>query len=61
MVSGNSVANKVDAFDTSLTRSTPTALSTGRRSLAATTVGNYALFGGGSRYSDVVDAYVFNE
>jgi hypothetical protein len=49
----------VDAYDTSLTRSTPTALSTARRYLAATTVGDYALFGGGnaSSYSSVVDAY----
>ena len=37
----------------SLTKSTPTALSTARYKLAATTVGNYALFGGGMyNYSD---------
>ena len=39
---------------------TITALSVARRSLAAATVGNYALFGGGysnSGYSDAVDAY----
>ena len=49
----------VDMYDTSLTRSTPTALSQGRSSLAATSVGNYALFGGGSASSNsaVVDAY----
>ena len=36
-----------------------TALSEGRQNLAATTVGNYALFGGGlgSSRSNVVDAY----
>ena len=37
----------VDAYDTSLTRFTPTSLSVGRKNLAATTVGSYALFGGG--------------
>ena len=43
----------------SLTRTTPTPLSAGRFSLAATTVGNYALFGGGygGGYSSTVDAY----
>ena len=50
----------VDAYNSSLTRSTPTALSEARSYLAATTVGNYALFGGGwgssSNYS-TVDAY----
>ena len=49
----------VDAYNTSLTRTTPTELSQARSGLAATTVGNYALFGGGvsSSYSAVVDAY----
>ena len=47
----------VDAYDTSLTRSTPTALSQARTRLAATSIGNYALFGGGSGPSAVVDAY----
>ena len=47
----------VDAYDQNLTRSTPTELSQARRTLAATTVGNYALFGGGSGPSAVVDAY----
>ena len=46
----------VDAYNTSLTRSTPTALSVARSYLAATTVGNYALFGGGI-VSETVDAY----
>jgi len=39
-----------------LTRSTPTALSVARRSLTATSVGDYALFGGG--YAAAVDATV---
>ena len=54
--SGSSSSNVVDAYDTSLTRSTPTALSRSRYALAATTIGDYALFGGGSS-SNVVDAY----
>ncbi len=42
-----------------LTRSIPTALSEARMYLAATNVGNYALFGGGytGYFTDVVDAY----
>jgi tRNA G37 N-methylase TrmD len=52
-----SYSNTVDAYDNSLTRSTPTALSVDRYYLAATTVGNYALFGGGYSASNVVDAY----
>ena len=58
-ISGRYVSN-VDAYDTSLTRTTPTSLSTGRRNLAATTVGNYALFGGGFTSGTAVtnvDAY----
>ena len=51
----------VDAYDSSLTRTTATALSESRDVLAATTVGNYALFGGGSTttgtYYSTVDAY----
>jgi len=49
----------VDAYNISLTRTTPTELSEGRAYIAATTVGDYALFGGGyggPKYS-VVDAY----
>ena len=45
------VAN-VDAYDTSLTRTTPTDLSVARKDLAATAVGNYALFGGGKDKSN---------
>lgn len=37
----------VDAYNTSLVRNTPTELSGSRAVLAATTVGNYGLFGGG--------------
>ena len=43
-----------------LTRSTPTELSEARKTLAATTVGDYALFGGGENNSSplsTVDAY----
>ena len=53
----------VDAYDMSLTRTTPTVLSAPRCNLAATIVGNYGLFGGGngsssgSSISSVVDAY----
>lgn len=49
----------VNAYDTSLTRTTLTALSAARYDLTATTVGNYALFGGGyaSKSVDTVDAY----
>ena len=51
----------VDAYDTSLTRSNPTALNVARFELVAATVGNYALFSGGcpaeDNYTDVVEAY----
>ena len=50
----------VDAYNTSLVRSTATELSEARYNIAATTVGDYALFGGGSitnGRSAVVDAY----
>jgi hypothetical protein len=54
----------VDAYNLSLTRSTPTSLSEGKSRSAATSVGNYALFGGGKNYYDysyhvsaTVDAY----
>ena len=52
--------NTVDAYNTSLTRTTPTALSVARHRLTATTVGNYALFGSGSNgksFQNTVDAY----
>ena len=57
-----------DAYDGSLTRTTPTALSAARENLAGATVGGYALFAGGYEYhssswgtslsySTAVDAY----
>ena len=52
--------NIVDAYDTSLTRTTAANMSGSRYQLAATTVGNYALFGGGKKSStnlSTVDAY----
>ena len=57
---GSAYSSRVDAYDTSLTRTTPSALSKARYGLAATTVGNYALFGGGydgSTYFNAVDVY----
>ena len=45
---GTGTRDTVDAYNTSLTRSTPTTLTYDVFSLAATTVGNYAIFGGGS-------------
>lgn len=54
----------VDAYNTDLTRSTPTALSEARYSLTAVAIGSYALFAGGSKKdnypSAVVDAYNTN-
>lgn len=49
----------VDAYAADLTRTTATSLSSMRRLLAATTVGNHALFGGGKNTSTkaTVDAY----
>lgn len=52
--------NNIDAYDKNLNRTTPTALSKSRLKLAATTVGNYALFAGGTDNSSscsTVDAY----
>ena len=47
-----------------MVKSTTSVLSTGRERLAATTVGNYALFGGGlgssPSYKNNVDAYANN-
>ena len=53
-------SSKVDAYDTKLTKTNATDLSVERNGIGATTVGNYALFGGGSGgsfYSSKVDAY----
>ena len=50
----------VDAYDTSLTRTTPTELSVARLQLTATKIGNYALFGGGGvgdNKLSTIDAY----
>ena len=50
----------VDAYNTSLTRTTPTDLGNGTYQLAATSVGDYALFGGGrspNKYLAYVAAY----
>ena len=56
---GGSYPVIIDVYDTSLTRTTPTELSQGRYGLAATTVGNYALFGGGFAYLGLVyDEYI---
>ena len=57
---GNSTSSTVDAYNKSLTKSTPAALSVGRGEPGATTIGNYALFGGGydgSSYTSTIDAY----
>lgn len=59
---GSYYTDTVDAYNTSLEKSTPTPLSQARSYLAATHVGNYALFGGGYNndyveFSNVVDAY----
>ena len=50
----SSFSTYVNAYNTSLTRSTPTSLSQARVELAATNVGDYAIFGGG--YSTSVGA-----
>lgn len=53
--------NTVDAYDISLTRSAPPQLVEYKDGLAATTIGDYAVFGGGYRmmgnYLSSVDAY----
>ena len=53
-------ATNVDAYNYNLTRTSPTALGTGRQNPAGASVGNYAVFAGGAinnKYSDSVDAY----
>ena len=51
----------MDVCDASLTRTTLTALSEARNSMAAAAVGDYVLFAGGrnaaSLYHDTVDVY----
>lgn len=54
---GWNISYSVDTYDSSLTRRTGTILSQRRAYLAAATVGNHALFGGGD---DSVDAYDTN-
>ena len=53
---GHNTSTTVDAYNSQLTRSTPTGLSGAREHIIATTVGNYALFGGGPAHLSV-DAY----
>lgn len=56
----NSFSDVVDTYNTSMTHSTATSLSTARYMLSGASIGNYALFVGGSDddgASDVVDAY----
>ena len=52
---------QVDAYNTSLTRSTAANLNVARSSIGAASIGNYALFGGGSigddEPSNIVDTY----
>ena len=57
-----SVSSVVNAYDTSLTRTTPTGLNTARSYLSAVPIGDYALFGGGDTgsVSAVVDVYQWN-
>lgn len=47
MKSDSTAVDTVDAFNSSLTRTTPSALTEPKRGLAATTAGDYALFAGG--------------
>ena len=58
----SAISAVVDAYNTSLVRTTPTALSEARRYLVAASVGVYALFGGGDTgaVSAVVDVYQYN-
>lgn len=59
----DSYGNQVDAYNSSLTRSAAATMSYNRHSVVGARVGNYALFGGGTRYSSGykyvpnVDAY----
>ena len=53
--------NSVTAYDTALTRTYPSDLNDHSHKLAATTVGNYALFGGGHNYSQSFGATVDND
>ena len=62
LINGGVIVDTIDAYNASLTRSIPDGLSVVRNYLAATTVGNYALFGGGYDHdagtrTDTVDVY----
>lgn len=61
---GPDYSSSVNAYNQSLTRSSPTSLSVGRTGFAATSVGEYALFAGGqissSSVTDSVNAYNSN-
>lgn len=53
-------SSTVDAYSAALVHSTPTDLSHSRAGLAATSVGDYSLFGGGAEFGQIysnVDAY----
>ena len=50
----SSITARVDAYDTSLTSSSPQELTAARYNYSATTVGNYAIFGGGYGGSSAV-------
>ena len=61
--SSSGITSTVNAYNSSLVRSTPTALSQARGNLAGASVGDYALFAGGytnssPSYNSTVDAYV---
>lgn len=56
-VFGYSVSSSVDAYNTSLTKSTPTELSCKRCGHAAASVGGYALFAGGASSYNILGYY----
>lgn len=56
---GNDAKSNVDAFNTSLIRSSLTSLSNGRPLLTATHIGNYAIFAGGPTGGEYVYASPF--
>ena len=56
-VFGYSVSSSVDAYNTSLTKSTPTELSCTRCGHAAASVGGYALFAGGASSYNILGYY----
>ena len=56
-VFGYGVSSSVDAYDTSLTKSTPTELSCKRCGHAAASVGGYALFAGGASSYNIIFGY----